>query len=485
MTGKAVLAPGYIDNVNGDLTFVGVLRKHFDIESEIKPISDPWNAESTRVQYIRDYERRLIPEIDNYKPLSLFSVEDLRASMEKIQRKYQYDEKTMQHYLYLFYRVYKAGLDRGLYKDSLFVDILTLNEAIKESNDQKLSGEKRKKIKKSLPRQDEKKILDWFATLDPKTATGEDIGFVLMFNIPTRNQEVCGVNYEDLRLMSESNFPTVYIYKTTTKNSNRLKAGGKTSNASRIIPLLDFLYDFIEVRRKFIEESVQSGEIVLPEEYESVGKMPVVCKGKNYFERCKTIDISNVARQKFKELNVGMEALEETAKTLLIKAEIEEEEPTAYLLRRNNCKHLKIIGLSEAEMQYLMGHEIEDPAKNRNYFANEECLGEIYKKLKKHPFNFYLSQDSSIKEIGDAPYWNKICCTEKFRLMPEGEKSKFNIEIIPNELSDEIEILIDDNLECKIETADFCINSSMKPPIDISAIVNKYYCNKKGGNGNE
>lgn len=486
MTEKVLLAPSYIDTVNdGEFTFVGVLRKYYDDESEYESISHPWKAKSTKGQYARDYVKRLIPELDNCKPLSMYTIEDLHISMKKIQRKNNYNEANMRHYLYLFSRVYKAGVNRGLFEDKLFLDILNPNEESKKIEDPSLFRRKLKLIRKSLSISDEKKILDWFSTLDPKGASGEEIGFALMFFIPSRNQEVCGLNFGDVRLLSESKIPSVLIYKTTMKNSNRLKPGGKTSNAMRIIPLHSFLYEFIKERQKTLEESVKNGEILLKEGYESIDKMPIVCRGKNYFARCETGDISRIARQKFGEFYVGMEVLRETTEAFFLKAEIEEEDPTAYLLRRNNCRHLACLGFSEAEMQYLVGHAIESPVETRNYFVNEEHLSEMYERLKKHPFNVYYNQLQTIEEIGDKSFVSNNNCTAKFHLLPNGRKAKFHFELVPNEFGDVIEILADDNLEFKIETNDLYINSLTKPSIDVSEIVNKCYRNNKGGNDHE
>ena len=65
--------------------------------------------------------------------------------------------------------------------------------------------------------------------------------------------------------------------------------------------------------------------------------------------------------------------------------DLREKDPTTYLLRRNLGTHLYLLGLDEAEIQYIMGHSIEDPYIIRNHFENEDLLYEIYRKMKNRP----------------------------------------------------------------------------------------------------
>ena len=62
-----------------------------------------------------------------------------------------------------------------------------------------------------------------------------------------------------------------------------------------------------------------------------------------------------------------------------------EKDPSAYLFRRNFGTHLFILGLSEAEIQYVVGHDIEGLYETRNEFVNEERLLEIKQKMEQRP----------------------------------------------------------------------------------------------------
>ena len=59
---------------------------------------------------------------------------------------------------------------------------------------------------------------------------------------------------------------------------------------------------------------------------------------------------------------------------------LKEKEPTAYLLRRNYATQMCILGLTNAEMQYLMGHDVEDAYESRNEFVDSERIYIMYQK---------------------------------------------------------------------------------------------------------
>ena len=61
------------------------------------------------------------------------------------------------------------------------------------------------------------------------------------------------------------------------------------------------------------------------------------------------------------------------------------KDPTAYLFRRNFGTHLHILGLSEPEIEYVIGHDIDDPYETRNEFVNEEKLFSIKQKMDRRP----------------------------------------------------------------------------------------------------
>ena len=63
--------------------------------------------------------------------------------------------------------------------------------------------------------------------------------------------------------------------------------------------------------------------------------------------------------------------------------DILEKEPTAYLFRRNFGTRMYQLGLTEAEIQYLIGHDIEIRQETRNSYRNEEKMYPIYQKMRR------------------------------------------------------------------------------------------------------
>lgn len=75
---------------------------------------------------------------------------------------------------------------------------------------------------------------------------------------------------------------------------------------------------------------------------------------------------------------------------------LKEKEPTAYLLRRNFATHMSILGLTNAEMQYLMGHNVEDAYESRNEFVDSERIFIMHRKLSNRPLlNTRTSNDNT------------------------------------------------------------------------------------------
>ena len=70
--------------------------------------------------------------------------------------------------------------------------------------------------------------------------------------------------------------------------------------------------------------------------------------------------------------------------------EISESNVTAYLLRRNFATHLKILGLDYPDIQYLLGHCIDDPYINRPDYTD----GKLFQLSKRMAFRPLVSSNS-------------------------------------------------------------------------------------------
>ncbi len=124
---------------------------------------------------------------------------------------------------------------------------------------------------------------------------------------------------------------------------------------------------------------------------------------------------------------------------------LKEKDATAYLLRRNYATHLQILGFTTAEMQYLIGHDVEDAYESRNEFVNEERLYAMYQKLLHRP----LVNDISVNEEIQISVDPDIMC---------------KVRIVANEPSEPVyvKLSIPDDSKEMIETRVFTEGRSMQ-----------------------
>lgn len=430
------IGSGYLKTVRGELTFVGVLQKYFDDETELA-ISRNWQAESTRKQYINDYEIRILPELPYYKPLSEYEEEDFKEALNSIELKYNYGPERMSHYRNLIWKVYEAGIIRGLYEDKLWWEDLGVMGEKENALSSHESRVKRNVVnRRSFSENDQIKIFKWFSTLPMSELSGEALGIILMFFLPLRNHEVCALNYNDIDLIGNSNIFALWIYKSTKGSSDKIKAGGKTRNAPRILPINSCLLELVLSKRYYLEEEIKSGRVKLPSDINEIGELPIVSRGKNIEKRCKSADISLYAKFLFKKLNVAQNEIRESAKTLYSYSDIEEAEATAYLLRRNSCTQLFSLGLTEDEVQYCMGHRIEGGKLSREHYSNEEVLVSLHEKMETHPLNRLYSHINKRNELNEsANIFN-----QKVELKAAKKNEKYELIISENEPQDKIKL---------------------------------------------
>jgi hypothetical protein len=212
------------------------------------------------------------------------------------------------------------------------------------------------------------------------------MGLLLMYALGLRNGEACGANYGDIRpMIHHPECKVLWVYKSTVAGTNILQSSGKTRNADRILPVPDVLEQFLEERRRYLQETV----VFSPDgEIQSVDDLPIACVGDNYVLRCSASQLTSAGRELFRRSKLEEDQLayiDATLSQTLESGEMTEKDPTAYLFRRNFGTHLHILGLSEAEIEYVIGHDIDDDYETRNEFVNEEKLYEIKLKLDKRP----------------------------------------------------------------------------------------------------
>lgn len=372
----------YLVRVDDKYTFYGVLSEFYD------QIFCRCRQQETRNGYNSEYNRHILPELGD-RVLEQCEQADFEDVIEKInQGDKTYKPSTIQHYRYLIRTVVRCAVEKGICEDVLFGTVFSL------SPDERVEITQSKEFvrnRKSLKVQEEIRAFNELM-IDPEQS-GERMGLALMYVLGLRNNEACGLKFEAIRPMER--YPQYYcawVYETTTGDTNKLKAGGKTRNAPRKLPLLPKLVELLMKRRAFLENLLAEGKLKLDpkKDQKSVDDLPIACQMMNYTEHCSSRRLTTAGRLLLRSIQIDEEEVayidrELQSKERRIEMGVTEKDPTAYLFRRNLGTHLLILGFTEAQIQYFMGHYIDETYAIRNDYTNEERLYEIMQKLLNRP----------------------------------------------------------------------------------------------------
>lgn len=378
---------------DGSLTFAGIVRKYFtviDATGQNVGLSRRWD-DKYAPQYLRDYIRRIFPVINqlygNQKPMHEYRKKDIEAILAELLRKMNYEDSSMDRYRRLILQAYNMGVWQNEYPDGVQWDIPDDEEGETEeqSRIRVLT-----KLRKSLSIKEELLMLRWFCSLDPETATGEEIGLAMMYFMGVRDNEACGTSFGNFeRMKSHPDMAIFTMGNTTSVGSNQLKASGKTGNAPRQLPMCMPLFRFMEKRKAVIQRKLDEGEITLPEGISSVNLLPAVCRGHQYTCRADTQYISKAGRKQFKQIGITDSEIKWLYDILLSEEfqdkVIEEKDPTPYMFRRNVATRLRHICIPPEDVRYWIAHDIESVHIKRNYYADDENLYELGKAYFSHP----------------------------------------------------------------------------------------------------
>lgn len=381
-------------------TFCGALEYRYG------HIAINWNAE-TRKKHEREYNNIILPALANHndKTIREYTKEDFVQAIECIKEtgyeqqgiRRQYSESSIHNFENLIYYVVYQSAIYGLCENVLWGTRFVINMP-----EEQKEIEEKVVLKKSLTVEQEKCFCEEVMT--DISEDGAVVALLLMWVLGLRNAEACGLNYGDIKqLEGHEESYTAWIYKSTKISTNELQSGGKTYNTGRILPMPDKLVQFLSQRRLMIEDIIkkQGREI-------DVNDLPVCCDGElditkdSYIKRCKADRVTAAAHEVFESSGItsnqiaflDAELAEGNTASLL-----KEKEPTAYLLRRNFATQMSILGLSISEMQYLMGHDVEDAYESRNEFVDSERIFLMHQKLSQRALLNYSGNEYNKTEI--------------------------------------------------------------------------------------
>ncbi|MBR2549263.1 MAG: site-specific integrase [Clostridiales bacterium] len=391
-------------------TFCGALEYRY------KHIATNWNDE-TRRKYEREYNDIILPALDNHneKCINEYSKEDFEKAIDHIREKgferngykRHYADTTIHHFQNLIYLVVFQSSVYGLCENVLWGTTFVI-----DLPDEQEELESRVRIKKSLSIDQEKRLYQELFS-DPDE-DGAIVALMLMWGLGLRNGEACGLNYCDIKpIEGHPDCFAAWIYKTTKIESNELQSGGKTYNTGRIVPVPEKVFFFLAKRKEIVRKlAVSQGN-----SKETIDELPICNAGwldydsDSYLIRCKADDVTRAAHSAFDNAGITSEQVAvldaelSEGKTALV---LREKDPSAYLLRRNFATQMCILGLDNAEMQYLLGHCVEDAYESRNEFVDSERIYSMYRKLQNRTilnnpkdndnvFNLRIRNNSTVK----------------------------------------------------------------------------------------
>lgn len=355
----------------GELNFQGAVKLYFE------EINKEWE-ETTKNDYFNLYINQIFRYINQNKPISDFDELYINSILQRIKEDKELDDSTIdstyKHLIvdpYLMYfdkekhikheawgRSFKFNYDKyNTFESALFIIPKSLFPEIDAKANRLLSSDYK--------------------------CVGERVGLKLMYSVGGRENEICAVNYRNIKPFKL--FPGLYYlelgFGATSIGSNTLKTLGKTANSPRRIPLLQEETDYFLNRRKWIESKVN----------ENIDDYPIACVGQNFKKRCKTQNLCNYGRDFFKnELKLRSNDFAGISQEMYSNSrsvsEFNEEEPTTYIFRRNFATKLYLQDFAKPEREFLMGHGINSEERERYDYADENVLYLLYQKRTKPLF---------------------------------------------------------------------------------------------------
>ena len=376
---------------SGKLTFSGALIRYFgDDRYADGAVSKGWSDETAR-EYLIDYINTVLPAIRRVGTeiaIESFTNEIIERIHDEIKNiRPKAEEQRLTHYYRLVSKTYLAAVNGEGFIQRAYPDDYEegKSKAVKKRGTRLL-------LKKSFGMEEEIKLIKWIKKLDMEKAKGEDIGLMLMFLFGLRNGEACGLTFGDIQDLPNG-MKAFYIKQTTAAGSKTVRIGGKTKNAFRVIPIYPFAFEILQKRKSYMSSILPSDDSA-EKNFMKVEKL-FIANGHNITDNLSASDLSAAGKKLFNiilgydsESDKRIMALSEDFSSKLRDAGIDEKDPTTYLFRRNFATHLGNLGMESRQIQYLIGHDIEEEGYQRSYFSSGDELENICSIMAKHPFQF-------------------------------------------------------------------------------------------------
>ena len=367
--------------IDNKLTFCGALYKYFDI------IADEHNLkQDTRNNYAGEYERHILPRLQN-RPLEEYTAEDFEAVILDIASEGDgCAESTLQRYRMHIKRVIDMAVQHEGMHDPLWG--VVFEEVIKPKQ---VGQRERRTLPKSFTAKQQCAIGD--AIYQSGSECGDNVGLMLSYEAGLRPKESAGVTYGDL--WESDDYGVLAIHTSTQGQGNKRHGKLKTKNGYRMAVLSRRAVDIINN----IKDEMCG--LLDREKGNSVAIMTASIAGKkdDPFQPQSSTQLSKAFRTVLHD--IGYDAEDFMAAARVVESDeyadavrrvtpgelgfADERNPTMYIQRRQFCTDMHIMECDVNQIQYAMGHRIENTAIDRRDYRNKDKLKELAEKLNRRP----------------------------------------------------------------------------------------------------
>lgn len=347
----------------------------------------------TRSEYLNHLKNTILPTMEdhNSKNIAEYTREDYDKVIGKIRDRgtltgckkgvfEPYQESTIQKFRVIIYRIVDAAASYGLCRNVLADTIFCLSE-----DDLKEILEDRKTLfvtKKSVTPAQEVALMDELFA-DPCCSDGRLAAGVIAVACGARPNEAAAATFGNIReLPGHPGVFCLYVPESTELKSSDVKLSGKTINANRPLVLSDRALDFLLKRKAFVDRELTARGIEHDIDHVHVG-----CLGRNYLSCCSSEDVSNGLKAAFAKVGIQKKLLAviDAELTYGEQLEIEERSAAGYLGRHIFATMLGVLDLDETDIQFIIGHKIENPEIRRSDLTSEDNLVRLKRELDKIP----------------------------------------------------------------------------------------------------
>ena len=207
---------------------------------------------------------------------------------------------------------------------------------------------------------------------------GELIAGLLMLCLGVRTSEATGFSYKHL-VEVRPGYWALVRYEVSDKDARTTRAGGKTNNAFRLLPLPKFLTEILLGRKReglgrFSPETVEN--------------LPLACKGTDVDCRCTQNEVNAKVKNLYRLAGVTEDLMRTAYQEMRADPDLAEDcegRATAYLCRHQFATAMVYCGLTPGEIYTVMGHAEEDESVHKSDFANPDAFCALADKMSRRP----------------------------------------------------------------------------------------------------